>query len=116
MSVRTRTDADRLQISGPTELAVEAAPGALKTLPILRRVGLYAIEGAVPPHDRLAVSVLSDVESDLRPGGELTVNAEAVVAGEAGAAAPRALWPWFVAAALLVLVVEWLAYCRLLGM
>ena len=66
-----------------------------------------------PPHDRLAVSVLSEVESDLRGRAELVVNAESAPAGEAAAAAPRAIWPWLIAAALALLVLEWLVYCRL---
>ncbi|MDY7109868.1 MAG: VWA domain-containing protein [Planctomycetota bacterium] len=113
IEVRARDDADELRITGPVEAAVEVTPGASVTLPILRRVGLYTAAGAEPPHDRLALSVLSEVESDIRPRRRLLVNAEAARAGEAAAAAPRDLWPWIIAAALVLLVMEWLVYCRL---
>jgi hypothetical protein len=113
IEVRARADAQELRITGPVQATVETTPGALVTLPILRRVGLYAVAGAEPPYDRLALSLLSEVESDIRPRRELLVNAEPAVAGEAAAAAPRDLWPWIIAAALVLLVMEWLVYCRL---
>jgi hypothetical protein len=94
-------------------MSVDVTPGAPVTLPILRRVGLYTVAGADPPHDRVALSTLSEVESDIRPKRQLLVNAEAALAGAAAAAAPRDIWPWIIAAALVLLVAEWLVYCRL---
>jgi hypothetical protein len=87
--------------------------GPAVTLPALRRAGVYRVRGAAPPHDRVAVSMLSAVETDVRPRGELLVNAEPVIAGARQRAAPRELWPWLLAASLAVLVVEWIVYCRL---
>jgi hypothetical protein len=74
-------------------------------------VGLYAIDGAVPPMDRIAVSMLSDVESDIRPRTSLVVNAQRTEAGAVGDAASLELWPWLAAAALVLLTVEWVVYC-----
>jgi hypothetical protein len=111
VTVRCRPDADRLTIEGPQNAVVEAEPGAEVTLPILRRVGLYTIEGAVPPMDRIAVNVLSDVESDTRPRPSLVINAREAVAGAVGAAAGLELWPYLAAAAVILLVLEWLVYC-----
>ncbi len=115
-------DARGLVITGPglpeggARVDVPGGAGARVTLPVLRRVGLYIVEGALPPLDRVAVSMLSEVESDIRPRSTLIVNAEAVHAGAAAAAAPRGVWHWFAAGALLFLVLEWIAYCRLLRM
>jgi hypothetical protein len=117
VTVHRRADAAAVIVRGPggvTLTAREAAPGALVTLPTLRRAGLYAVEGAAPPHEQVAVSVLSDAESDARPRASLVVNARRREAGAVGSAAPRGIWAWLVAAALGFLVVEWLAYCRIL--
>jgi hypothetical protein len=115
VTVRAVGGTEVLRVTGPSgERTVPrgAEAGPLVTLPAFGRVGLYAVEGAVIPDDRLAVSVLSDVESDLRPVRTLLVNAEARTGGAGGAGLPRAIWPWFIAAAVLVLVMEWILYCR----
>ncbi|MCP3902949.1 MAG: VWA domain-containing protein [Planctomycetes bacterium] len=121
VSVRVRRDTDAVMLRPPAEgpgpeaapTPIAGAPGAVVSLPRLRRVGVYGAEGAEPPWDRIAVSMLSDVESDTRPVRELIVNAETVASGAPGDLAPRGVWPWLVAAALLLLVGEWLVYCRL---
>ena len=79
--------------------------------PALRRAGLYTVRGAAPPMDRVAVSVLSDQESDLRPRHSLVVNAQRADAGNAGAASGLELWPYLAAAAIGLLVLEWIVYC-----
>jgi hypothetical protein len=115
VTVRSASDANVLRIVGPDgaqEVPRPAEAGPLVTLPAFSRVGLYAVEGAAAPDDRLAVSMLSDVESDLRPVESLLVNAEARRGGTGSAGVPRAIWPWFVAAAVAVLVMEWILYCR----
>jgi hypothetical protein len=114
VTLRVDAGADEVVISGPVEMTVPAEGGEPVTLPPLRQVGLYLVEGAGAPQDRLAVSLLSDQESDPQTREQLVVNAESVAAGGAAEAAPRPLWPWFAAAAGVLLVVEWLVYCRLL--
>jgi hypothetical protein len=113
ITVRARPGVGELTVRGPIELTVDADDDGPVTLPLLWRVGVYAVEGAIAPNDRLAISMLSDQESDLRPRDEVMVNAARVAAGRAGEAAPRPLWPWLAASVLLLLVVEWLVYCRL---
>jgi hypothetical protein len=111
VSVRCRLDVRRLTIEGPTNATVEVEPGTEATLPALRRAGLHAVRGAVPPMDHIAINVLSDVESDIRPRASLVVNAETAEAGAVGDAAPLELWPWLAAAAVGLLVLEWVVYC-----
>ena len=78
------------------------------TLPV--RAGLYAIDGARPPHDLVGVSLLDEIESDARPRDRITVNARSISAGATDDAAPRHLWPWLVALAGVLLSAEWVLY------
>lgn len=89
---------------------VEPNGRARVSLPILQRAGVYVIEGALPPQDRLAVNVASVEVTDIRPGDDLIVNAERVEAVSADRAAPQELWPWFLLCGLVLLVLEWLVY------
>jgi hypothetical protein len=111
LAVRARSDVHELRVTGPQSATVSVEPGGLAALPALERSGLYEIEGAASRFQRLAVSLLSDIESDIRPRSTLMVNARPVHAGAGAGAAARELWPWLVAAAGLLIVVEWLTYC-----
>ncbi|MHC4128834.1 MAG: VWA domain-containing protein [Planctomycetota bacterium] len=111
VTVRSRPEVDQISIEGPLNTSLEVEPGSEVTLPALRRAGLYTVRGAVPPMDRVAVSMLSDRESDLRTRHSLVVNAQRADAGAAGAATGLELWPYLAAAAIGLLVLEWIVYC-----
>ncbi|MHC4217942.1 MAG: hypothetical protein ACYSU7_05740, partial [Planctomycetota bacterium] len=111
VTVRCGSETDTLSIEGPVSTGVDVEPGSEVTLPALRRAGLYTIRGALPPMDRIAVSVLSDLESDIRPQGSLVVNALRAEAGAVGDATGLELWPYLAAAAIVLLVLEWIVYC-----
>ncbi len=107
---------DALRYEGPATLAVRPS-GAGAVVEPLPRVGLYRARGGEvePPYDRLAVNLLNAVESDIRPVAELDVASGGT--GQATAARDdspvrREVWPWFAAAALAVLMLEWLVYTR----
>ncbi len=100
-----------LRIEGPLDATVEIEPGSEATLPPLRRVGLYRVRGAMPPMDRVAVNMVSDLESDIRPRSSLVVNAGEARAGAVGDAAPLELWPVLAAVGLGLLLLEWIVYC-----
>jgi hypothetical protein len=110
IALRALPDASELRIRGPLEATIPVEPGGMATLPPLRRVGIYEVDGSAS--QRIAVSMLSDQESDIRPSARLLVNAEQAHAAGRGGLAPRELWPWLIAAALMLLVVEWLVYLR----
>ena len=112
MVVRARPNATVVTINGPVSAELEVAPGAVVTLPALRRIGAYTIDGVDEPFDRILVSMLSEVESDIRVRQELLVNAQITSAGAIESAAPLQLWPWLAGAALLLIVLEWVVYCR----
>lgn len=100
-----------MRVTGPEEFEVPIGERSPITLPPLRRAGLYEITGAHAPLDTLAVSMLSDQESDIRPREAVAVNAEAALASSGSGAAARPLWPWLIAAAVALAVIEWLAWC-----
>ena len=109
--VRSGADTRELVVEGPVSVTVQTRPGTEATLPPLRRVGLYRVRGAVAPMDRIAINLLSDQESDIRPMRSLRVNASDAQAGAVGDAAPLELWPILAAVAIGLLVVEWIVYC-----
>ncbi|NNF42666.1 MAG: VWA domain-containing protein [Phycisphaerales bacterium] len=117
VSVRPAPGVTSLIVTGadeqPITIPVRSDGGGEPTpLPAFSRVGLYAVRDALPPGNQIAVSGLSEVESDTRPRRSLQVNAVRVAAGAADRAAPRGLWPWLVGLALVLLIAEWLLYCR----
>ena len=109
--VRSGADTHELVIEGPVSVTLQTLPGSEATLPPLRRVGLYGVRGAVAPMDRVAVNLLSEQESDIRPIRSLRVNAGDTQAGAVGDAAPLELWPILAAVAIGLLLVEWIVYC-----
>ncbi|MHC4100483.1 MAG: VWA domain-containing protein [Planctomycetota bacterium] len=111
VTVRARPETDTLSIEGPISADLDVEPGSEVTLPALRRAGLYMIRGAAPPMDQVAVSVLSDLESDIRPRHSLVVNAQRADAGAVGDATGLELWPYLAAVAIGLLVLEWIVYC-----
>jgi hypothetical protein len=104
--------ASRQQVTytGPATLTAEVTDGQA-VLPPLKRVGVYTTEAEVePPHGRLAVNLLDGTESDLRPADKLQVAAKTVQAKQSAQAVQQPIWPWFAAAALVVMMGEWLFY------
>jgi hypothetical protein len=106
--VRARPDARQIELAGT---AIEVEPGAEVTLAAPGRAGLYAVAGAEPPLDRIAVSVASEVESDTRSRASLVVNSSPARAESAAESAPLELWPYLALAAAGLLLAEWIVYC-----
>ncbi len=116
VTVRLRPDVeagDPVRVEGPLTTTVEAGSSPDLLLPALPLVGTYAVDAAVPPDDVVAVNLASAVETDLRPRPVDSVRARETRSGVARAEAPRDLWPWFVAAAGVLAMVEWLLYARM---
>ncbi len=76
------------------------------------RVGVYALNPGLEGRNRAAVNLESASESDLAPRGDLRLGQVTVKRGEAIRTATPEIWRWFVAAALLVVLAEWLVYTR----
>ena len=122
-------DGEVLQYDGPTTLVANtitspptpgivingALPGGAgrSVLPVFKTVGVYETDQPVAaPWDRLAVNLVDAAESDLRPVDQLQVGTSPVRSDSESASIRREIWPWFVGAALVLLMFEWLVYTR----
>ncbi|MFK7959553.1 MAG: BatA domain-containing protein [Phycisphaerales bacterium] len=110
--VRAAPDAERVEVRGPVSLNVDVIDGNA-TIPALPVGGVYTAAGALSPDDVLAVSLVSDVETDLRPRRELSLVARQVRTGGVGGEVPRDLWRWFALAGGVLAMLEWLIWARL---
>ena len=116
-AVRLDDSSDTLRYEGPVPLRIDASQGASfggqVVLPVFEKVGVYTAQnGVVEPWDRLAVSLLDMHESDLAPASKLDVGTSPVNADQSSAMIRREVWPWFLATALVCLMVEWVVYTR----
>ncbi len=108
------TGSSSVSFTGPITLRAPVR-GGWATLPVLERVGWYrTADAAVPaPHDRLAVNLLDENESDLRVAKVLRVGSASGATTAAGEnTVRREWWPWLLSAALALLCVEWWVYTR----
>lgn len=112
ITIEPEPGVERLFLRGPASATIEVEGRRRVTLPVLRGVGLYEVEGAAAPNALVAVNLASEGESDIRVRDSVVVNAEPFEASVVSAASPRELWPWLLAAALGLLVLEWLLYAR----
>ena len=104
--------ASRVKLIGPEVLEAPVELGRV-TLPMFRQSGLYRAEsGLAPPWDQVPVNVTSMTESELRPADLLEIGSTPVSARSESDVVQREVWRWFVLAALGVLMIEWLVYCR----
>jgi hypothetical protein len=96
--------------SGSRTIPVPAAGDF--ALPALDRVGLYRLDPVVPQHERIAVNLLDDIESNILPL-EAPPGDIGQVAQADGGRSQLQLWWWIVACVgIPLLMVEWWVYTR----
>ena len=111
--VRAAREGAPLRYTGRARGRAEAGAGGRAFLPVFERVGLYVTSADVAePWNRIAVNLLDETESDLRPAETLNIGTSVVQATARTGIARREVWRWFIWAALAVLLVEWLVYTR----
>jgi hypothetical protein len=109
--VRAAGGAMELVVRGPVTRTVAIRGGDERvTIPGLPRAGLYSIEGAVESDRDLAVSVVSDVETDIRLRDSVPVASKSMKGTTGEGSGGRDIWPWLVMAALGIAVIEWIAW------
>ncbi len=103
---------ERVRYRGP--LAMDKPVRMRKaTLDAFVRTGIYvAVEGVDPPFDRLPVNLLDSLESSLCPADVLEVGTIVAEGQARSVAIHREVWPWFIWAALGILMLEWFVYTR----
>jgi hypothetical protein len=75
-------------------------------------VGLYEVIWGEDGRYRFAVNLFDPQESNIQPREAFQVGEETVKTTEEPVRQRRQLWPWFVLAALLILLLEWAVYNR----
>lgn len=76
------------------------------------QTGIYRVDGAAPGHDRFAVNLLNERESNIRPVDRLVVGGETAVVSKALQKSNQPLWPIILCVAFALLLVEWYVYNR----
>lgn len=103
----------QVRYTGPAPLEARIRQGQA-ILPAFPRVGVYKADDdrIDPPFDQIPVNLLDEMESNLTPLDRLEVGAASASGQATTAAIRREIWPWFIWAALAVLLTEWLLYTR----
>ena len=105
-------DIKSLRYTGPATINARAIGSAL-TVDAFPRAGLYETAADVPTrYKQLAVNLLDSAESDPRVAEQLTVGTSRVQGTSQVAEVRKEVWPWFMWAALAVLLLEWGLYAR----
>lgn len=104
-----------LPLPGPSHAALYAQPHDSRppSSPPFLDVGLYETAEQTPqPWNRVGVSLLDPAESNLQPADRVRVSGGAVTVIDSARVVRREIWPWLVATALVLLMVEWVVYTR----
>ncbi len=112
ITIRAPDGVGELRVTGPEgfsrTLRVDEAGGA--SLGVLPRAGVYRVERIPPPEGVIPVNMFSERESALATGSSVEIAGRETVARSVAGMTPTEIWSWFVAAALVLLVLEWTIY------
>lgn len=103
----------RAEISGPGISAneIKATPAGAIRFPGIERVGVYSLDVPDQPLRLFAVNLLDSKESDIAPVRQITLSGRQVQAQDNPISRSNLpLWPFLVAAALVLVCLEWLVY------
>lgn len=78
---------------------------------VLERAGVYTLRSPAAPDTQIAVNPGDEFESRLASSDRVQIAGESIT-GTPGAPRPRELWFWFVLAAGVLMMIEWLVYLR----
>ena len=108
-------DAETVKLRVPDGKSVNVTPTADGVVRFAgtARAGVYRLEPGVPGRDAAAVNLEDAFESDVRPSIDLSLGAGVQVeVGQKIDTATPEIWRWFVGAALLIALIEWIVYNR----
>jgi len=96
------TDADGNRVADGTTRESRAAVG------VIPRVGLYSVTGA--DHNSVAINLSDPHESMLKAEDAVRVAGRQIESSGSARARPREVWIWFVIAAGMLLLIEWVVF------
>lgn len=105
-------DAAQLRTPAGDEVELRADASGLARFARTDRVGVYQVVDGVAGRDTYAVNLENPRESDIRPPAQIAVRGQAVAETSAIKTETPEIWRWFVATALLVMLLEWYIYNR----
>ncbi|OPZ11298.1 MAG: hypothetical protein BWZ10_02227 [candidate division BRC1 bacterium ADurb.BinA364] len=91
---------------------LDAPPGQTAFFAQTNETGFYKVNMGNEAERLFAVNLLSAEESAIAPQTELALRDQQVVGDASMLKSNREIWHWLALAALIVLAVEWLIYCR----
>ncbi len=106
--VATAQRVELLDASGTVLRVREAEVGRQILMAPIPRAGIYEVRGATP--ERIAVNLASPRESSLVARDALRIAGREVRSGNDGEGGPTEIWHWFVLAAGVLALVEWVVY------
>ncbi len=107
---------ESLVYEGPVRVAAALTGANGAAVVAFDRVGYYAAEPElVGAWGAVGVSLLDPLESRIGPVDEIDMGGQVVAGAGEAVAARQEIWRWFVWAALVGLLVEWVVYARRLG-
>jgi len=101
-----------VQTPDETQTRVEIGPGGEGYFAATDRVGLYTARSDDKSVERFAFNLLSETESNTSPTKVLSFAGRILESQPQGVRSNFEIWFWLALAALIVLVVEWLIYCK----
>lgn len=89
---------------------VTDAASAQASLGVIGRVGVYQLEGSARQPPILPVNLLNASESAVRPSSPIVLTGRTIAPAQSGGSTPREIRWWFILAASLLLLVEWMLF------
>ncbi len=113
MVLRPEAGIQKLTIHGPggTRTTLERGNRPDFIFADTDKIGVYKVERDDLATRWFTVNLLDSGESNIQPKEEITIGSEHVTAGEERRQ-PRELWKWILAAAIVLLLLEWQVYNR----
>lgn len=101
-------------LTRPDDTTVEltADAGGIAHYGGTHQVGTYVVSPGIEGRDRFAVNLEDESESDIAPRSFAQIGGETVEVGRTIETATPEIWRWFIAAALLIALIEWYVYNR----
>ena len=111
MYVLETSPASRVQPPGGSRTTLERGSRPDFIYADTDKIGVYKVERDDSATRWFTVNLLDSGESNLQPRDEIAIGAERIAAGEERPQ-PWDLWKWILAAAVLLLLLEWQVYNR----